>query len=462
MARTRSTGGGGASAWALVIFALGFGICLIISVYLYTQVTAARQASDEARTELSRYVSSSQQSLPEVRSLLEQAEQEDTTVLEQMLESNRSLRGVLVADREASFSSIQDRVAALSNESSAIEPPVISALEDLLAELRAEQDRLARLEDQLSDAQQRASAAEQEKERLNERFQEAQQTLQQRLDTATSEFASYESQVGEMESQLTQRVEEVHSAREERIVELENEVRERQQRINTLQQRLADLRNEMKGIQAPDVVQADGQIAAVIQNDDKVYINLGRRDHLVLGMTFEVFDAGVLIKPDEYEEVRGKATIEVIEIQPESALARIVREDERRRGSGIAENDQIVNVAFDPDAIFTFHVHGKFDIRGTGNPTSTDTQRVESIVRRWGGELAEELSYDVDFVVLGNEPELPGQLPEGTIDPAEIRAHAEAQREYEQYQELIGEAQSRNIPILNQNRFLALVGYYER
>jgi hypothetical protein len=30
------------------------------------------------------------------------------------------------------------------------------------------------------------------------------------------------------------------------------------------------------------------------------------------------------------------------------------------------------------------------------------------------------------------------------------------------YQKLIGEAKTLSIPVLNQNRFLALVGYYQR
>lgn len=464
MARSRSSGGGTgvASVWALVIFGLGFGVCLVISVYLYTQLTTARQEAAQADDELRQYVSSSEASTPRVADLREQASQAGATLLGHLMETNSQLRALLVAEREAELQTIQNRIDSLSEQSDLIEPPVVGAMEDLVNEVQSQSDRIAQLQANLEDAQDQALAAQREKEQLGQRFQEAQQTLQQRLDEATTGFRSYESRVEQTESELTQRVQEVHSAREDRIVELENEVRERQQQINTLQNRLAELKNEMKGIAPPDVIQADGRIASVVQNDHMVYIDLGRRDHVVLGMTFEVFPSGELVRPDEFDQVRGKATIEVIEIQDESALARIVREDTQSSGPAVEEGDQVINLAYSPDAVYTFHVHGRFNISGTGEPTTADARRIESIVRRWGGELAEELNYDVDFLVVGEAPELPGQLPEGTIDPAEIRAHAESQREYERYQELIGTAEARNIPVINQNRFLALVGYYER
>ena len=73
-----------------------------------------------------------------------------------------------------------------------------------------------------------------------------------------------------------------------------------------------------------------------------------------------------------------------------------------------------------------------------------------------------KLSYDVDYLVLGQEPPLPQAPPPNVVDPTAIAAYVEAQRNYETYQQLIGEARNLNIPILNQNRFLNLIGYYQR
>jgi len=43
-----------------------------------------------------------------------------------------------------------------------------------------------------------------------------------------------------------------------------------------------------------------------------------------------------------------------------------------------------------------------------------------------------------------------------------VREHAEATRNYETYNRLANQARELSVPVLNQNRFLALVGYYRR
>jgi hypothetical protein len=192
-----------------------------------------------------------------------------------------------------------------------------------------------------------------------------------------------------------------------------------------------------------------------------VYVSLGRADRLQMGMTFEVFDANELVKLDEYERVRGKATLEVVSVEEATSIARIVRQE---RGRPVQEGDAIVNLVYDPQAVYKFYVYGEFDIDGDGVPDENGIDTIKSRVRQWGGRVSDSLTYDVDYLVLGMEPPLPTAPPEGEVDPVKIAQYVQAQREYETYQELIGEARSPSlqIPILNQNRFLALTGYYDR
>jgi hypothetical protein len=84
------------------------------------------------------------------------------------------------------------------------------------------------------------------------------------------------------------------------------------------------------------------------------------------------------------------------------------------------------------------------------------------MISRWGGELLEDLSYDTDFLVLGVEPVLPDPLPADVIDPVRIAQDAALRRQFSRYQELRARAAEMKVPILNQNRFLHLVGYYTR
>src|SRR5690606_23185485 len=110
-----------------------------------------------------------------------------------------------------------------------------------------------------------------------------------------------------------------------------------------------------------------------------------------------------------------------------------------------------------------------FDVDNTGRTSMSDRRRIETMILQWGGKLSQaseednrELSYDVDYLVLGEEPELPTPLPPGTFDPEIIEAHRAKQRRWERYNQLVKEARELQIPVLNQNRFLLLVGYYQR
>ena len=176
-------------------------------------------------------------------------------------------------------------------------------------------------------------------------------------------------------------------------------------------------------------------------------------------MTFEVFDKDTGVSLDEANELRGKATVDIIRMTERSSLARVVR---FTRGQTVNEGDLIANIIYDPNISYRFHVFGAFDIDSTGQATTTDRRRVETMVTQWGGQLVRELSYNSDFLVLGQEPQLPERLPASEFDPVKIERVAAQKRKYETYQGLISEAKALSIPILNQNRFLVLVGYYQR
>lgn len=455
MARTRMAGGGGASAWALVIFGIGFGICLVLSIVFYVQLQGAHQAADDAHDELRQFVSRAQESSPAIVSRLDQVAQEGT-VVQQLLDSEAALRDLLTTDAEADAETLRERIEAAD-----IGTPLIAAMQDMQGELEDRSQRIAQLEENLQQARDRAAALDQELADVRSTYNASVTELEQRLDQTRSDFASYRQSVEQMEQDLTSNVQQVRQEREQRIAELERERTEWQREADRLRQSLADARRRDAGIAAPDLLQPDGQIAALVEDQNNVYINLGRNERIVPGMTFEVFSPNQPIAPDQYDEVRGKATIMVFDVGESSAQARIVRQQTGGRNQGVSEGDRIINLAYSPDTIYTFFVHGRFDMEGTGEPTAADRERIASIIRQWGGRVVDNLTYEVDFVVLGTEPPLPGEEPD-SLDVAEVRAHAEAQRRYERHQEVVGEARSLNIPLLNQNRFLSLVGYFER
>lgn len=449
MARIRN-GGGAASAWALVIFGFGFVICLLLAIVFYTRLGGLEQRAGEAEQRLREYVSANEENSPDVRPLLEGRE----TVVSQLMEQNRRLRQAISSNQELTADALDAQLTEAN-----ITPPLMREIERLNAELAAREQRIAQLQQSLQDVEARAQTAEQQMAQLKTQYDQSVQQLTAKLESTAGEFAAYRQQVEQMGSQLQQQVTQVRQEREQELTEAQNRNAELEQENQVLRQKLAEVQGADGAIQPPNVTDADGRVVSVVQDGSKVYLNRGRADNLVLGMTFEVFRSDELVKPDDYDQLRGKATVEIIDVGENASVARVVRRD---RGAVISAGDQLVNVVYDPQATYKFMVFGDFDIDGTGEATVADRQRIESMITRWGGGLTEDLSYDVDFLVLGQEPALPEPLPRDTIDPQKIKAHVQAQQEYERYQSLIGQARSLSIPILNQNRFLALVGYYQR
>ena len=112
-----------------------------------------------------------------------------------------------------------------------------------------------------------------------------------------------------------------------------------------------------------------------------------------------------------------------------------------------------------PDARPSFYVHGRFDISHTGEHSERDRDRVESLIKVWGGVIAIELDDSVDYLVLGVEPSMPDPPDGEEIDPQVIASYIAEQENHQRYGEFKSRADELNITILNQNELLQKVGY---
>ncbi|MDP7029359.1 MAG: hypothetical protein QF733_03970 [Phycisphaerales bacterium] len=201
----------------------------------------------------------------------------------------------------------------------------------------------------------------------------------------------------------------------------------------------------------------DGSVLDVVGGGDLVYIDRGRRDQIVLGMTFEVFDNAAQIQSAaEEDDSRGKASIQVVKIGEASSTAKVTRGTVSRP---ILPGNVLANAVYDPDYTFKFLVHGKFDVDHDGLPSEEEAEYLRERIRNWGGDIVkgEELPGDLDFLVLGAEPLAP-------IKPS-TQASTQVMNEYrrlrtmvDQYQTLLEQARQAKIPVLNQNRLEILTG----
>lgn len=452
MARVRS-GGGSGSAWALVIFGAGFFICLLLAIVFYTQVSGARQGEENARNRLAEFATAAEQSSPEVEAL-----KANGSVVGSLLEERQWLRTTIANDPAKSKQEIEASLKSLGVQGASL----LQEATRLQNELSGVKQLNETLQQELDSARARADSAEKAKSDLDQSYKDSlaslQATLNQTADALEATRAKIQQQKSTLDTQMA-------GTREDYIAQIAS--LEEQLHKNEIElQRLLKINAELSGNQGQDpgpgnLTKADGRIVSIIGGRPEAYISLGRNDRLQMGMTFEVFDANELVKIDEYDRLRGKATLEVVSVDDGASVARIVRQE---RGRAVQEGDSIVNLVYDPQAVYKFYVYGEFDLNGDGVADPDGIDAIKSRVLQWGGRLSDSLSYDVDYLVLGAEPPLPTPPPDGEVDPVKIAKYVQEQREYETYQELIGEARSAslNIPILNQNRFLALTGQYDR
>ncbi len=228
-------------------------------------------------------------------------------------------------------------------------------------------------------------------------------------------------------------------------------------------------------------VENDGVVADYF-DDNSVTINIGANQRVLPGMTFEVYEPGENVTIDSEGLIRGKGRLEVVSVNDNNSVCRLV---ELEVAEAVNVGDVIVNLVYDKNAVLTFLVYGDFDLEGDGRPTQTDKRRVRGMIERWGAEVADDLATGesevlnspagrttysppivepgLDYIVVGSEPSLPTEIPDpATATPDEVRVYLDAFKRLQEYQDVIVQAKQLGVPVLNQNRFLRLVGFYRR
>ena len=150
--------------------------------------------------------------------------------------------------------------------------------------------------------------------------------------------------------------------------------------------------------------------------------------------------------------------MEVFNVEKNVSSARIIRSETK---NPIVVDDVIANLIWDSAKTNTFVIAGDFDLNGDGLTDADAADRIKSLIQKWGGKVADAVSIDTDFVVLGSAPDVPKKP---TAD--ELETFPDAMEKYERivtkldnYNRIQSQAQALSIPILNTERFLYFIGY---
>ncbi len=465
MARTGS--GSTGTLWASVILGIAFVVCLVLSIVFYTRIEAAEQIAGKSMAQLERFANANERSGNDV--IREMSQDPAKSVVGHLLADNAQLKQIIIGSSETN-------VAAILQDMEGINIRDGQTLMREIRRLRAEEDSAKELEGELTKkyeaANRRASEAETAKNRVESDYRASVKQLESQLKKINRDYQTFRTKADRDKKSLASQLKRIRNQAKQNTADQASLVGQKNSEIDGLKKRIARLESQhdsriSQGAKVDPSTLVDGKIASILVEQNAVYIDLGRTNRMIPGITFEIYDPRTGIVKNAEGKYRGKATIEIINVFESTSVARVVR---RSRGQEVFPGDLIANLVYDPDLKFKFYVFGEFDVDSIGHPSQTDRRRVENMIVRWGGLLIADdpqskrsgLTYDVDFLVLGEEPLFPQAPDENEVDPTAIEQHTRELKRYEAYQGLIKEARELSIPILNQNRFLSMVGYYRR
>jgi len=148
----------------------------------------------------------------------------------------------------------------------------------------------------------------------------------------------------------------------------------------------------------------------------------------------------------------------VINVGQNSSSCRIIR---MATGQTLTQGDVCANLVYDRNTKLKFYVYGKFDMDNNGVATDAEAEVIKNLITRWGGQIVDKLGTDVDFVVMGKEPQMPTYSAEELQQPIPAAKAAEAKAAIDAYDKVRNEAVGLHLPLMNQTSFLYYTGYFD-
>ena len=462
MARARFEAIGSVTVLMVIAVALGLTATVLL-VFVYTGQQELVAENTRIKEDRDRLISQAERNSvalfqaakkegPTVVGLLERARSETAelatgnaaddpgTVRSKLDQINQAIRSERLVSEAERFGEVSFQEALnILYEAFTAQHAQFRAARERVTQLEAEVDRLGKAEAEMrSDFERRARS-------LSDQLAEAEADRAAKLRERDETLARLQRSFDEERQQSTA---DVTKARQQ-VTGLEDKLARLQERFTTYQEKFGEL------LIGPEELatarQPDGKILTAIPGDDAVFIDLGRRDSLVLGLQFGVYPAETGIPVDG----RAKAQIEVVSISDTWAECKVVRIPGYEV---IREGDLIANPVYDRRRSLSFVVAGDFDLDHDGLPDSDGSAAIESIIKAWGGTVSSELSALTDFVVLGAAPRRPKAAGrEATGEPTE-RVKA-MQQLYNRYEETLASAKSLSVPIMPQEVFLNFLGH---
>ncbi len=337
---------------------------------------------------------------------------------------------------------------------------LVQIIGDLTAEL--ENTKKAKL-----DAQKQLTDLEQKFESANKAYSEREQIIQGEKDKLQEQVNTIRADYNDLQVRLEQSTEEQVDTYRKQLEEananlklLNDTLLKTQAELKMSQDIMKRAQDEVMAIKPPPdhemlAHRADGKIILIDNQAKVVHLNIGSNQHVYRGLTFTVYDRSGNIPKDG----KGKAEIEVYDIAETYSAARVIRSDAKRP---ILDGDIVANLIWNSDKTNEFVIAGDFDLDNDGNLDFNAIGRIRVLIEKWGGRVADTISIDTDFLLLGRQPQVPTQQPtfeELELDPGAMQRYEALLQRLNHYNQLQKQAQALWIPVFRYERFLYFIGY---
>ncbi len=451
----------GASVGVAVTITLLGMLCLalfVLTMVFYGRANSERRQAEEAAEAARDYITTAERNLESVQAIADRARANRESVVSYLVREVRDTMDMAIGSPTATTADLRNRLATVEGSDANPMIEIIATREREIASLVA----------QLAQAQADFDAANEEREALAMRVNElsseydaAGQVLGGQVRDYGLQFASMEQAIQALEDKYRGEINNILDQAEQREDQLEGQLESTRRENLVLQDQLRRLRadgdpNAIRPLDEASLV--DGNIDRVDAPNNEVILSIGRRQKVVLGMTFGVFSDATEIRPDPATGIYDlpKAVVEVTRVEGNFSRARIISES---RGNPIVRGDVVANAVYDPNKTYKMVVYGLFDRNNDGLATAHERDDVEALIVRWGGEVVDSIEGNIDFLVLGERPELPPE-PDPDAPLEVVLAFTELRNKIEAYDELLATAQATAVPVLNENRLRTLIGDY--
>lgn len=427
----------------------------VTSVAVIAKRSATQRKFDDLQLKNDQYITETEKGLDEVKQMQLAASRGNQSLTKYLLDQQRASMRLATGNEKGTIESFEKTLEQMGARST-----------NLLQVLRDRELELSTSRKNAEDAIKARDQALQDREAEVARVKSLETSYQETMNAARADIEQYKTAVDALSTELETFKQDMEVRNEKIRADGQDELAERNAQIVELEKQAALSRGTISRLQAElkgrtpgvadEATRVDGQIIGLDAGENNVYLDIGSKQKVTVGLTFEVYSEPNAIRPNEEtgDYPSGKASLEVIKVDRDSSVARITNE---KRGNPVAKGDVIANAVYDPNKVYTMVVYGNFDANRDGVATQQEAAIIRTLVEEWGGRVLDQLQGDADFLILGQKPLIPPPPPEGSPG-ALIQEYIRVRRIADQYDELLRQAQTTSLPVLNENRFYTLIG----